>query len=314
MSDVTIERYEETDEETWNQFVSRSRNATFMFDRSYMDYHSDRFDDHSLLVRRKGDLRAVFPANEDGDALVSHGGLTFGGLLLDQKVKAGKMLEIFEQLQSYADRGGFERIVYKCIPYIYHGVPSSEDRYALYRADAELVGREVTSAVALSGHPPFQKNRRRGIDDAREAGLEVRETEDFETYWNILETNLAEKHGEEPVHTLDEIELLHERFPDNLRLFASFREDEMLAGVVVYESEHVARSQYIANSDAGRDVGALDIVFDHLINTAYADEKRYFDFGVSTEDRGDYINEGLVFFKEGFGARTVVHDFYEIRL
>ena len=308
---IELVPYTDDRSEEWNQFCHESKNGTFMFDRDYMEYHSDRFEDGSLMAYRKNELVALFPASRSDGQLSTHGGLTFGGFLTDEKMKASKMLELFDALETYATENGIESVLYKCIPYIYHTIPASEDRYALYREGAQLVGREVTSAVEIARHPSFQGNRQRGIDDAKEAGLEVKLSNDFESYWDILEVNLAEKHGTEPVHTLEEIQLLHQRFPENLKLFSSHKDGQLLAGAVVYESANVARAQYIANSDEGRSVGALDVVFDHLINEYY-DDKRYFDFGVSTEDRGDYLNEGLIFFKEGFGARSVVHDFYRI--
>lgn len=306
-----LERYTNERRDEWDRFCRESKNGTFMFERNYMEYHADRFEDHSLLAWRNGELRALLPANREEGTLVSHGGLTFGGFVTDEKMKVAKMLELFEALEEYAVEEGIGKLEYKAIPYIYHSIPASEDRYALHRSDADLVAREVTSAVDIENRPVFQTNRQRGIDDAEAAGLTVQLSNDFETYWDILELNLAEKHNTEPVHTLEEIQLLHGRFPDNLKLFTSHRDGEMLAGVVVYESDNCARAQYIANSDEGRKLGALDIVFDSLVDDYYAD-KRYFDFGISTEDRGDVLNEGLVFFKEGFGARGVVHDHYEL--
>lgn len=298
-------------EEDWNEFVAQSKNATFMFNRDYMEYHSDRFEDNSLICYYKNDPIALFPANVTENELVSHGGLTFGGFLTSDRMKTPKIIELFEQLTTYAEKQGLERIIYKCIPYIYHNYPASEDRYALFRHDARLTRRDVTTVVSRSNHPEFQKNRRRKIDDAEDAELEVRESTDFETYWDILEINLDEEHDVEPVHTLEEIQLLHERFPNHIRLIASFEEDQMVGGVVIYQSDQVARTQYIANSDRGRKVGALDIVFDRLIHGDLISTE-YLDLGISTEDAGRYLNEGLVFFKEGFGGRGVVHDFYEI--
>ena len=82
---------------------------------------------------------------------------------------------------------------------------------------------------------------------------------------------------------------------------------------VVFETDNVAHAQYIANSDEGRQCGALDAVMDYLINQQYAN-KVYFDFGVSTENNGMYLNEGLAMQKQEFGGRGIVYDFYEIRV
>ena len=137
---------------------------------------------------------------------------------------------------------------------------------------------------------------------------------DFDTYWEILEKNLSERHNTRPVHSLREIRYLHSRFFNNIVLFASYQDQEMLAGVVIYESKNVAHAQYIASSKKGRDLGALDAIFFFLINDYYKEKKRYFDFGISTEKNGLFLNTGLIFFKEGFGARAVAYDFYEVEL
>ena len=80
---------------------------------------------------------------------------------------------------------------------------------------------------------------------------------------------------------------------------------------MVFENTQIVHTQYLANSIIGRDVGALDFVIDKLINEIYKD-KKYFDFGISNENDGRFLNAGLIAQKEGFGARAVVHDFYEL--
>jgi len=310
---MDIVKYSKEKKDKWNEFLYNSKNGLFLFDRDYMEYHSDRFIDFSLMIYDGDELVALLPANIEEKALVSHGGLTFGGFITNSKMTVPKMLRIFDEAINYLKTKSIDRIIYKCIPYIYHSIPSEEDRYALFRKGARLIRRDVTSTVYLSEKLGFQKIRRRRIKKAVSANLEIKRVDDFKSYWNILEANLAKRHNTKPVHSLEEIEYLHSKFPDNIKLFASYQDDTMLAGVVVYESKNVAHAQYIASSEDGREIGALDIVFAYLINEYYRD-KKYFDFGISTENNGLYLNEGLIFFKEGFGARAVVHDFYEVNI
>ena len=98
---MEIRRYRREDKELWNSFVNKARNATFLFDRNYMDYHADRFDDNSFMFYHKGKLKAVLPANVAGDTLYSHQGLTYGGLLLDKKATVEDVLECFDSLNSW---------------------------------------------------------------------------------------------------------------------------------------------------------------------------------------------------------------------
>ena len=57
-----IERYTPAKKDEWDQFVRQSKNGTFLFLRDYMDYHSDRFADFSLVARDGEKIIAVLPA------------------------------------------------------------------------------------------------------------------------------------------------------------------------------------------------------------------------------------------------------------
>jgi hypothetical protein len=75
----------------------------------------------------------------------------------------------------------------------------------------------------------------------------------------------------------------------------------------------VARAQYIAADERARELGGLDFLFSYLITEVY-EQKPFFDLGSSDEADGMYLNRGLIDQKEGFGARAVVHDHYELQL
>jgi len=296
----------------WNAFVAGSRNGTFLLDRGYMDYHRDRFEDHSLMLR-DGDSRlvAVLPGNVEGGALHSHGGLTYGGLVLGQRSGAADVLGMFDAVRAHMRNEGLTRLHYKTIPWIYHRQPAEDDRYALFRAGARLSSREVLSVVQREDRLPYQERRARGIKAARKSGVVVEESTRFGEYWQVLADNLMARYGVLPVHSLDEIEMLHRRFPTAVRLFNACDAGHVVAGAVIYETDRVAHVQYISANDAGRQLRALDLLFDSLLTTTFAD-KMFVDFGNSSERAGEALNVGLVEQKEGFGARTVVHDYYEL--
>jgi Acetyltransferase (GNAT) domain len=307
---LAIVRYTAQDGPEWDHFVARSKNGTFLFQRSYMDYHRDRLVDHSLLVRAsRNRLVALLPANEDSGELVSHGGLTYGGFLVSDEMRATTMLEVLAAVRSYLPTQGLQALRYKTIPHIYHRSPSEDDLYALFRAGATLYRRDLSTAVRPPGTLPRSTQRRRALAKAQAAGLHVQESEDFAAFWEVLGENLRAAHGVKPVHTVAEITQLASRFTDNIRLHVGLREDTVLAGVLVYDTGIVAHAQYIAASEEGKRLNVLDLVFDELIERSYRD-RRFFDFGISTESQGTRLNSGLVAFKEGFGGRAVVHDFY----
>jgi hypothetical protein len=144
--------------------------------------------------------------------------------------------------------------------------------------------------------------------------LEVKESTNFEEFWNhVLIPNLKQQHNAKPVHSVDEIETLHKNFPKNIRQFNVYKNDKIVAGCTIFESKNVAHVQYISANEQKQELGSLDLLFDYLINTVFID-KKYFDFGISNEQQGQRINEGLLSWKESFGARSIVHDFYKVEI
>jgi hypothetical protein len=310
---IKIKTYGQEDGPIWDNFIAKSKNGTFLLFRDYMDYHADRFIDHSLMFYEDDSLIAVMPANIVKDQLISHGGLTYGGVISDSKMKVGRMIEVFEALHAHLHLLSVKKVIYKAIPHIYHTIPAEEDLYAIFINQGQLFRRDVSSAILLSEKPRFSKGRRWCIKKGKSNGLHVKRDYDFETFIEIETQQLMQKHNKRPVHTAAEMQRLAERFPQNIKLFAAYEGKTMLGGTIIYESKEVAHAQYIGATDRGKDEGALDVVLDFLINEYYRD-KKFFDFGISTDREGHYLDQGLVANKESFGARTITYDFYQINI
>ncbi len=322
-----ILRYAPEHEAKWNAFVARSKNGTFLFDRRYMDYHADRFEDFSLMFFCKGRLRALLPANGKTDAdgqrvLVSHGGLTYGGLVMDGQLRAAETCELFAELQLFLRGEGVRKMTYRPVPWIYCRQPAEEDLYALTKVcGAKLTAREISSTIDLRERIGFSELRRRGAKKARKQGVVV---EGFERgsdkrtialtgFWEILNANLNSRYGVAPVHTVTELQMLMERFPENIRLFTVNLGDAVLGGALCFVCGLTVHIQYISASPEGKNLGVLDLLFEELITNVFA-ACHYFDFGKSTEQAGAFLNERLISQKEGFGARGVCYDTYEIQM
>lgn len=310
---INIERYTAEKAAEWDEFVAKSKNGTFLFDRNYMDYHADRFADFSLMFYNdKHKLCALLPANIADGTLYSHQGLTYGGLVTDGKTKAETVIGCFSELRGYLMSQGISRFIYRAIPYIYFTQPSDEDLYALFTVcNSHLLERDISSTIYLTDRLGFIESRRSGIRKAQREELTIAESEDYHTFWDILEANLMEQHGVKPVHTVDEIMLLHSRFPKNIRLFVAQKDGKTIGGTVLYVTSTTIHSQYISASHEGKNCGAIDLLFDHIINDEAFSNYKYFDFGKSTGKDCHMLNRNLLFQKEGFGARAVCYDTYE---
>ncbi len=310
---VKFVQYTSDRKEEWNDFIAKSKNGIFMFNRKFMDYHSDRFVDNSLMFFDNDNLIAVLPMNIKDKVLYSHQGLTYGGFITDEKMKQHKMLECFDVLKQYMQINNIEKLIYKIIPHIYHKTSAEEDLYALFKNDAKLLKLEPSTTIYLKNPCKMPKGRKAQISRAKREGVEIQESKDFKTFIDLENKILAEYHDTKAVHTAEELELLHSKFPEQIKLYIASLNNEMIAGTLIFEYENVVHTQYIASNKISREIGGLDLLIKTLIDK-YQNTKMYFDFGISTENNGQFLNEGLISQKEGFGGRTTVHQTFELKV
>lgn len=313
---ISIVKYCKNHTRDWDSFVRSAKNSLFMFERSYMDYHSDRFDDYSLMFYDDKKLVALMPACIDNGIISSHAGLTFGGIIVDDTMSQCKYNACIEALIAFLKDQGIKQILYKAIPYIYFRQPAEEDRYALFKVGARIAEVAASTVVNLADPIKLRKGRKSQISRAKRDGVQVSKIDDKELFAEFLTIEnaiLMEKHGTTAVHTADELYLLHERFPAQIHLFGGFKQGGLIAGVVLYEYDDIIHTQYMAANDEAKQIGALDLVIFEIMNH-YKGSKKWLDFGISTEDGGRFLNEGLISQKEGFGGRTVVFEKWRLDL
>jgi len=309
----TVKKYNSKHKSLWNNFVQNSKNASFLFYRDFIEYHQDRFEDFSMLVFKGEDLIALIPANKVDDIVYSHQGLTYGGIVLNDKVEFGDVLNSFQSTLSFLNQQSILEFQLKLLPKIYHTLPSDEIDYLLFKTKAILIKRDLTSVIDAKRKLNIQSfNRKRGLKKAIKHKLTVQESSRFDEFWNeILIPNLRITHKVNPVHSLEEITALKANFPERIRQFNVYNEDKIVAGATVFDTKHVAHVQYISAGSDKQQLGSLDLLFDELIHSVYK-SKKYFDFGISNVNKGQNINEGLLSWKESFGARPIVHEIYKV--
>jgi hypothetical protein len=308
----TIRQYKSEDYALWNAFISSAKNATFLFHRDFMEYHSDRFQDFSLLIFESEKLISVLPANKVGDTVFSHQGLTYGGLVFGAKIKLTEVIEVTKAVLKFLNQNGISTFQLKLIPSIYNHYFSEEIEYAMFLTKATLVRRDCLSVIDMSKKFEITRTRNESIRRGQKHNLIIKEELKFDLFWNeILIPNLEKKHNSKPVHTATEISRLQQKFPDNIRHFNVYHEDKIVAGTTIFVTDKVAHPQYISGNEQKNELGSLDYLYHHLITTVFKN-KNYFDFGPSHEENGKKINEGILFWKETFGAKTTVQDYYEV--
>lgn len=309
---LQVESYEVSNRKEWDALVEKCKSPLFLFYRDYMDYHADRFEDASVMVYRNGKLIALMPCNNEGEYVVTHGGLTYGGLLYTTDLHAADIVLVLQAVMTHFKALGKTQLLYKAIPRPFFTYPADEDLYALTKLGGRLVRRDLSTVIKQCARLKLSDSRKSTARRAGKAGAYVGEVRDLVSFHKLL-SNVLGKFGVKPVHSLEELQLLISRFPDNIIVFGTFLKDELLAASLIFDFGHIVHTQYLASSDEGRKLGALDFLLVDLTQGKYAD-REFFSFGISTECNGMHLNEGLIRQKEGFGGRGLVHDFYRLDL
>jgi hypothetical protein len=315
MTVYTIKKYDYNDYTIWNDFIAKAKNATFLFQRDFMEYHKDRFEDFSILVFENQKLTAVLPANKKENSVYSHQGLTYGGLVFLSKLKAEKVELILDQILFFFKENQIETFYYKPIPNFYFPEGNNEADFFLFKRGAVLDHKEMNLAVNLSIPLSISKSKLKHFRRIEKIDLDIVEEQDFYPFWDqILEVRLVSKFNVKPVHAKEEIALLKQKFPENIKQYSVYQEDKIMAGVTIFETQNVVKSQYGATSQNGEKVRALDFLFINLIEKYKREGKLFFDMGIVNEEDEKGYNPGLLMQKEELGCTVYTQDFYKISL
>lgn len=314
---INIKQYSSAYYSIWNEFVAKAKNATFLFHRDFMEYHQDRFEDYSLLVFDEKDaLVAVLPANRVEDKVYSHQGLTYGGLVLSHKTKTHEVFSYLETIISFLQNNAFTKLVVKPIPVFYNKTFSSEFDYYLFKIKSNLIRKDMNLAFKLGEDYLISKSKLKKYRNSLSSGISMKEEANFESFWTqVLIPRLEEKHNAKPVHTLDEISKLAIKFPNNIKQFNAYLDDQIVAGITIFETNDVVKSQYGATTTKGESCRALDFLFLTLMEKYRLAGKSYFDMGIVTDlSHTDGYNQGLLNQKEELGCVVFEQNHYEINL
>ena len=301
---LTVRPYEPSCSSAWADLIGRSCNGTFVHSRNFISYHGDRFRDSSLIIEnRRGRVIGVFPAaadRSDPGLMVSHPGLTYGGVVHDGSVRGGLMISALKGIADHYRGLGYRRLRYKVVPAIYHSKPADDDLYALFRLDARRYRSDLSAAVDLSNRGPVKERRSRSRKRAEASGVStVQDWNEIAAFWRILGLNLDRRHGTSPLHSLAEIRLLHERFPAETILIVAKIDEVPVGGVLLFWAGPVLKLQYSATTDEGRNTCATDLLMEHGIELARKLGCRFFDFGTCTLERGPQSWRGSLPVQDG---------------
>lgn len=315
---MIIKFYKEEEFDKWDKFVDESLNGTFLHKRKFISYHHNRFIDKSIMIFNDSEkIIAIFPAAVDpsnSTIIISHPGITYGGIITN-KIYGEEVVDVMNGICKFYKKQGFKEIIYKAVPYIYHKKYSQDDLYALFRLNSERVRVDLSATVKIKDKIKLRKATKWMLNKGKKSNLTVLEGKEYvDEFWNILTQNLLEKYEQKPVHSIEEIKLLIDKFNEEINCFVCKKDNEVLAGMILFNMENLYHAQYISNSDTAKECGALEYLINFVMEKGISEGKEYFDFGTNNEQQGRYLNQSLYQFKKGFDSGGVVYETYKLNL
>ncbi|MFA0216711.1 GNAT family N-acetyltransferase [Vibrio cyclitrophicus] len=314
---VVCKKYNDNEKNSWDKFVNNSKTSLFFFQRDFLEYHSHKFKDNSLMFYIDGELCGVLPATihsqENCVELRSHGGLTYGGLIVQPRMRGESIRLVIDALNDYCLSNKVDNLIYKSVPYIFHELASQEDLYFILNdSRSDIVKRELSTVVYLDNKLKISKGRKALLSKAKKNNLRIDVDSDFKNFYELL-SNVLKRHDTSPVHSVEELLYLKTKFPKNIILKSIELDDEMIAASLFFVFNNVVHTQYLATNEKGKEKGALDFILEESMSEYQNNGFKYFSFGISTEDSGKVLNSGLLSQKESFGGRSIAIDTYQVK-
>ena len=318
---LTVKRHSKNNKVLWDSFVKNANNGTIFHLRRFLSYHpGGRFVDHSLEFYKKNTLFSVFPAAElninGKNLLVSHPGSTVGSFVIPESVSISDSLELIEILIAYAKKNKLDGVRLTIPPIFYQNRASNYIDYALLRNGFKYLKREVTSTLFIENDvkanlSKFKPSHARAVRKAKEIGIDIKVSQDVESFYAILKENLKIRHGVNPTHSIQELYDLIDLFPNSINIFGAFYNNEMIAGVLNFIiKDDVALAFYISHKEKFQELRPLNLLFYSIFEWCIKEKIKVYDFGIFTVDGEP--NMGLGRFKENFGASGIFRDTFQI--
>jgi hypothetical protein len=314
VKNYSVRLYTSEDYAIWNNFVGTAKNATFLFHRDFMEYHSDRFQDFSLLVFEEDKLVSIIPANCTEDKVYSHSGLTYGGFVLGKAVGENDFRMIYTAVVDFLKTEKKKQLVIKEMLSFYHQTETTNFADFFIEKGAEIINKKMNLAIDFKSDYTISKSKKKHYKRLQSESLVVKKEENFETFWaKVLTPLLNEKYNTKPLHSLSEITFLQQKFSHNIEQYSLYCDEEILAGITIFKTQNVVKSQYGATTEKGKKHRALDYLFIHLIEK-FGKSFDYFDMGTIDNNSDLGYNEGLFNQKKELGCDLYYQNTYQIAL
>jgi hypothetical protein len=298
---IQVQQYLLENAAEWNAFVKQSVNGSFLLDRNFMDYHQERFEDHSLMMYLDGQLMCCIPAHVKDGVFYSHRGLSYAGLMVSAAAVTN-IDKIVDALLEYVKGLAFAKAELQLPPISYQFL--NKEIAAVLEHKGFTPNRKLhNQSVALDQEIQVSPKKSTGYRNGKFEGLRMETTNDFRSFWEeVLTPQLAERYHSKPIHSLAEIELLASRFQKNIIQYNVYREDALLAGITFFIKGNIVKSQYTASSPEGLKTDAVAYIYMEAMKEFKEKGCSLMDYGTVNEKDGS-VNKGLQRFKKEMGCQ-----------
>ncbi len=320
--------------DTWDTFLQKACNGTFLLSRGFLDYHAELVSDCSVLVYAEDamtddmdqilgvdGLLALFPAcwRPEEKKVYTHFALGYSGLIQSPELRLKDILSIIQAIFNYyANYLQVDSMVYAPLPYIYSNYPNGEELYSIFQAGARLVDRKVSMVVPLKKLEKLPMMVQGIARKAIEKGLYIERmlldsSADHEKYVSLLgeENSVLSLSSFSHSNTIEHLQELMRLFPRYIRYFVVKNDEGVQAGCMLLVLERVVYIHQLVCSEYGRANGAVELLLKHLTQEHFGGVE-YLDMGSSYKN--EVLDKALLALKENFGGKVVCYDTYEMSL
>jgi len=331
MNDTDVIRYEDSHEKIWDKFINEnSVNGTFLHTRAFLNYHpKERFKDCSLFICAPQNIYqpyAVVPACEymedNQKVFYSHMGSTFGGIIISSAHYTVLDISDFADcLDKWLANNAYYKVILKITPDIFSQEKTDLLQYLLWNKGYEQY-TELSTYIDFSIYSDdllsnFNRRKQRDVKKCSEHSLEGKFFEkpgEIEIFYTLLCENLL-KHNTKPVHTIEEIFALKSRLENIVTFYGIYDGEQMVAGAMLFffKNTNTYHIQYSCAKQGIKEYSPMPYLFYKLIEFSHVSNARFLSFGISTEQKGQVLNMGLIKAKEEYGVNfSLNRTFYKI--
>lgn len=323
---LSIEKFNIENDKKWDDFIMKeSINGTFLHTRRFLNYHKDKFHDHSLLIKKNTSIVAVIPACEilEGNKRIfySHKGSTFGGIVINSIYNNISHVDnIISILEQYLKEQEFDIIILKNTSEIFCKDNTHLLEYFYFKYDYSNYS-ELNLYIDLKNYDSiadiknkFSTSKRRDLKYSLKYNLQfkaLKTDQEINDFYKLLVSSLI-NHNTKPVHSHEELlDFKNSRLSDIVEFYGIYYKDKLISGSMVFNFNNtVFHTQYLASDPVYSNYYPMNFLNYNLIKEAYINNFKFFSFGISTEKQGKILNTSLAQFKEGFGTIASINRTY----